>query len=503
MSLASLLTSLSGLWAIKADALTSLVDAVAIRKVSLSPAHCRADSLQPLADVPPGMAAAAQRSAAATTLAARPTERREAFPLGESTSPYGNREQSEGSSRTGRAGEPMYVKDGPVAIVPVTGALTKNGLRLFGMDLLASMRGIGAALQQAEADPAVRAILLDVDSPGGTVDGIEELAAAVTTAGAGKPLYAYADGLMASAAYWLSCGAREIAAPATAEVGSIGVVMLHREMSKALEEVGIKYTVIAAGHYKAAGNSVEPLSDEMRAYLQSGIDDTYELFLQAVERGRGVSREKALTMADGRIFIAGEALKAGLIDRVCSRAAFISHIKESTVMNLAELKAQHPDAVRELRAELEASAAAAAAQVQDSARDEAAKAEQDRVLALAGAVLGEEAASRLKVVAASGVSPDVLASLQGVLGGTPAADTKRDAQKEALDALKAAAAGKPLSPLVALGEEENKAAPDFDALVAAHIKTEGVSRGAAIQAMAAAHPEEHQAWIDAQQKGRK
>ena len=172
-------------------------------------------------------------------------------------------------------------------------------------------------------------------------------------------------------------------------------------------------------------------------------------------------------------------------------------------MNLAELNAQHPDAVRELRAELEASAAAAAAQVQDSARDEAAKAEQDRVLALAGAVLGEEAASRLKVVAASGVSPDVLASLQGVLGGTPAADTKRDAQKEALDALKAAAAGKPLSPLVALGEEENKAAPDFDALVAAHIKTEGVSRGAAIQAMAAAHPEEHQAWIDAQQKGRK
>lgn len=71
-----------------------------------------------------------------------------------------------------------------------------------------------------------------------------------------------------------------------------------------------------------------------------------------------------------------------------------------------------------------------------------------------------------------------------------------------MDALKAAAAGKPLSPLVALGEED-KAAPDFDALVAAHIKTEGVSRGAAIQAMAAAHPEEHQAWIDAQQKGRK
>lgn len=448
MSLVSLISSLSGLWAIKADALASLTD-----------------RLQHLAEV-----------------------------------------EARGAGKTRAEELPLYRMDGPVAIVPVTGTLTKNGLRLWGMDLLTSMRGIGAALRQAEVDPAVQAILLDVDSPGGTVDGIEELVGAVAAAGADKPLYAYADGLMASAAYWLSCGAREIAAPATAEVGSIGVVMMHREMSKALDDVGIKYTVIAAGHYKAAGNSVEPLSDEMRAYLQSGIDDTYELFLRAVEQGRNVSREKALTMADGKIFIAGEALKAGLIDRVCSRAAFISHIKESLTMNLAELKAQHPEAVKELRAELEAGTAAAAAQAQDSARAEAAKAEQDRVLALAGAVLGEEAASRLKAVAASGVSPEVLASLQGVLGGAPAADTKRDAQKEALDALKAAAADKPLSPLAALGEEENKAAPDFDALVAAHIKAEGCSRGAAITAMAAAHPEEHQAWIDAQnakQKGRK
>lgn len=448
MSLVSLISSLSGLWAIKADALASLTD-----------------RLQHLAEV-----------------------------------------EARGAGKTRAEELPLYRMDGPVAIVPVTGALSKNGLRVWGMELMTSMRGIGAALEQAAADPAVRAILLDVDSPGGSVDGIEELAGAVAAAGAGKPLYAYADGLMASAAYWLSCEAREIAAPATAEVGSIGVVMLHREMSKALDDVGVKYTVIAAGHYKAAGNPVEPLSDEMRAYLQSGIDDTYELFLRAVEQGRNVSREKALTMADGKIFIAGEALKAGLIDRVCSRAAFISHIKESTVMNLAELKAQHPEAVQELRAELEAGTAAAAAQAQDSARSEGAKAEQERVLALAGAVLGEEAASRLKAVAASGVSPEVLASLQGVLGGAPAADTKRDAQKEALDALKAAAADKPLSPLAALGEEENKGAPDFGALVAAHIKAEGCSRGAAITAMAAAHPEEHQAWIDAQnaqQKGRK
>lgn len=167
-------------------------------------------------------------------------------------------------------------------------------------------------------------------------------------------------------------------------------------------------------------------------------------------------------------------------------------------MNLAELKAQHPEAVRELRAELETEAASVNAQARDSARAEGEKAERDRVLALAGTILGKEDADRLKAVAASGVSPEVLASLQGVL-----APARPDKQQEALDALKAAAAGKPLSPMAALGEEESTAAPDFDALVAAHIKASGCSRGAAIQAMAAAHPEEHQAWIDAQQKGRK
>ena len=121
---------------------------------------------------------------------------------------------------------------------------------------------------------------------------------------------------MASAAYWMASGARRIAAPATAQVGSIGVISMHREFSKALEGAGVRYTILAAGHYKAAGNAVEPLSDEMRAYLQEGIDAVYELFLSAVEQGRGVSREKTLAMADGKIFIAGEALKAGLIDRI-------------------------------------------------------------------------------------------------------------------------------------------------------------------------------------------
>lgn len=225
-----------------------------------------------------------------------------------------------------------YSMDGPVAVIPVEGVLTKKGLSFFGIQLAPGMRDLAAALRRAAADRSVKAILLDVDSPGGTVDGIEELAEAVAETGRAKPLYAFADGLMASAGYWLSCGAREIAAPATAEVGSIGVVMMHREYSKALDEAGVTYNIIAAGHYKAAGNTVEPLTDEMRAYLQSGVDDTYEQFLQAVERGRNVSREKALAMGKEetrRFFAEAAAYLTDFVGRENVVSAMV-HMDEKT-----------------------------------------------------------------------------------------------------------------------------------------------------------------------------
>lgn len=370
---------------------------------------------------------------------------------------------------------PYALRDG-LAIIPVRGPLSKEGLHLGSLRLLDSMRRLAAALGAAAADPAVRAILLDVDSPGGTVDGIEELAEAVQHAAAARPLYAFADGLMASAAYWLSAGAREIAAPATAQVGSIGVVSLHREISRALDTSGVTCTVLTAGHYKAAGNPVEPLSDEMRAYLQSGIDAVYELFLSAVERGRGVSREKALGMADGRIFIAGEALKAGLIDRVCSREAFIHHIKESTFMDLAEL-----------RAELEQGQAAAI----EAARKQAADDERDRLLALADAVLGADA-DRLTAVVRSGITPEQLTALRPLLKPQGASDDPyRDAALKTL----AEAAARPLDSLSGPAAEN-----DFTALVRAEMERSGATRGQAMAEVARRHPKAHAAWLAAMQK---
>ncbi len=339
------------------------------------------------------------------------------------------------------ASNPPYVMDGPVAIIPVKGALSKNGLEFWGIQWLASMRAIAAAIMQAADDPNVCAIMLDVESPGGTVDGVEELAGAVAAASVVKPVFAYADGLMASAAYWASCHAREIAASATSRVGSIGVVLMHREYSRALDQSGITVNILAAGHFKTAGNSAQPLSDEMKAYIQSGIDDVYDMFLSAVAAGRGVSREQALGMADGKIFLAGTAQSTGLIDRVCSRAEFITHIKEDCSMKLADLKAQHPGAVDELREELSSSIAAELAADHEkslsAARADTA-AERDRVVALVGTLFGAEAQEKLNKVVASGISADVLAALSGVLAPSPAASNADAPKNELLAALQAA-----------------------------------------------------------------
>lgn len=346
------------------------------------------------------------------------------------------------------ASNPPYAMDGPVAIIPVKGALSKNGLEFWGFQWLVSMRAIATAIMQAADDPNVCAIMLDVESPGGTVDGVEELAGAVAAASLAKPVFAYADGLMASAAYWASCGAREIAASSTSRVGSIGVVLMHREYSRALDQSGIAVNILSAGHFKTAGNSAQPLSDEMRAYMQSGIDDVYEMFLAAVSAGRGVSREQALGMADGKVFLAGAAQNAGLIDRVCPRVDFINHIKETCSMKLADLKAQHPNAVEELRKELSAKVAAEQAAANEQALTAAraeTTAERERVVALVGTMFGAEVQEKLSKVVASGVSAELLATLSGVLAPNAAASTEETPKKNELLAALQVAHGAPVN----------------------------------------------------------
>jgi len=249
--------------------------------------------------------------------------------------------------------DPPEIRGG-VAVIPIAGSLTKRTSFwswYFGRSTYESIR---QQVQMALDDPGAKAILLNVDSPGGLVDGCLECADFLFRAAAKKPVYAWADGQMTSAAYKLGSVAREISAPATAMLGSIGVVMAHIDFSKMDERMGIKVTYLTAGKYKAMGNDAEPLSKEAEAYLQDHLDRTYSIFVDTVARNRAMDTEKVLAMADGKVFLARQALEVGMIDRIDEGLdAFLSYIqaKEETDMDLAKLKAEHPEVFEQAKAE--------------------------------------------------------------------------------------------------------------------------------------------------------
>lgn len=385
----------------------------------------------------------------------------------------------------------LYATLGPIGVVSMAGPLSKHGDYWWG---ISSMRQIGAGLLQACAAPSVRGILLDADNcPGGTVDGVEEVAAIAREVAEQKPLYVYASGLLASAGYWIGSQAKEICTHETAMIGSIGVLQTHTDWSGWNEQVGIDVTYLTAGRYKAIANPDEPLSDEARAYLQDGLDKVYGLFLEAVAAGRRVSAEQALAMADGKIFLGRQALELGLVDRLESRAEYINRIVQEVHMDLAKLKAEHPGVVKDLRAEIETELSAG----HTTAITAAVEGERSRVLGVVGVLVGEEQGGRIAAVVGSGVTAEQAKALGAALGGggqaaqaqaeQPAAGTP--SAKEALGLLAKATA----DPLNQSGDPR-AAAPDFDALVKAEMD-KGLSRGKATAAVAKANPEAHKAWI--------
>lgn len=206
---------------------------------------------------------------------------------------------------------------GGVAVIPVYGVINQR------MNLLSAMFGgtstelLAAQFRQAMADPGVRAIVLDVDSPGGGVYGVDELAGEIFRARGEKPVVAVANSLMASAAYWIGSAADEIVVTPSGEVGSIGVLAAHEDLSAALEQVGRRVTLISAGKYKTEGNPFGPLDDEARAYIQSRVNDYYSLFVNAVARGRGVTPAQVRNgFGEGRVVGAREAVRLGMADRI-------------------------------------------------------------------------------------------------------------------------------------------------------------------------------------------
>ena len=227
------------------------------------------------------------------------------------------------------------------AVIPIHGVIAKR------MNLFTQISGgvstqiIGNDIKNALADDSIKSILLDIDSPGGTVDGTQELADIVFAGREKKPIIAYSDGMIASAAYWIGSAADKIYISGdTIDIGSIGVVASHVDYSEWEKKVGIKTTEIYAGKYKRIASDTKPLSKEGKQYIQDQVDYLYSIFVDQIAKHKGVSSETVLkNMADGRIFIGKQAITAGLADGVSTLDRLIDNVLPVMQAERADAKA--------------------------------------------------------------------------------------------------------------------------------------------------------------------
>ena len=217
---------------------------------------------------------------------------------------------------------------GEVAVISIKGSLTNSDSWMNYFTGAVSYSDIRAALIYAVNNDSIKAIALDIQSGGGAVSGLADTADLIKTIDSKvKPVYAYGDSLIASAAYRLGISARSLSIGRETEAGSIGVVMVHKEMSKLMEKAGITATVIRSGKWKMLGNPYEALSEVAKDTLQAQVDQLNGLFVDYVaECRKKTSGQVEATMGGGRIFIGQSAVDVGLVDGVTNFDAFMSEI---------------------------------------------------------------------------------------------------------------------------------------------------------------------------------
>jgi capsid assembly protease len=217
---------------------------------------------------------------------------------------------------------------GGIAVLPLYGVIVQRAGMMTDYSGGTSTQQFSAMLREALADDAVSQVLIDIDSPGGSVFGVAELAAEIMQGRTQKPIIAIANATAASAAYWLGACASELYVTPSGEVGSIGVWMAHEDISAAMEDAGVKTTLISAGKYKTEGNPLGPLGDEAKGFMQDRTNEYYRSFTAAVARGRGVPVAQARDgMGQGRMLGAAAAMSEKMVDGIADFSQVVALMK--------------------------------------------------------------------------------------------------------------------------------------------------------------------------------
>lgn len=351
---------------------------------------------------------------------------------------------------------PSYRRCEGIAVIDISGVITRHSERgIWGERLTQGQDEILRAVAAAQDDPEVRALFFRINSPGGVVAGTKELADAI--AAGPKPAGAYADGQATSAAFWLASATGRIYAPATAMLGSVGVISEVVSLSGYLRRQGIDVQLLAAGKWKTAGHRAEPLDEDRRAYLQQHVDAMHAIFRDDVARHLGIEQSPAWT--DAQIFLAPAALRLGLIRAVARDFGHALQLFQEAIMdNISqtgattgttpatpvpadaqltreELAAKAPDLLQALLNEGRAQA------LHDTRQDRAA-AHTDGVetaLAAMSVCCDADTVARVRVLlgkaSALGLSPEQMRGLPSLLPAASSPDAGRDSRRDILAAL--------------------------------------------------------------------
>jgi protease-4 len=199
-----------------------------------------------------------------------------------------------------------------IAVIPMRGLISSSIPGSVTDSMVDDMR---AALQQARDDSRVKAIVLEIDSPGGEVTASDAIYNAVVKARARKPVVVYMDSLAASGGYYVSCGGKFLMASDTTITGSIGVIIQTLNYEQLFNKVGLASVVFKSGKFKDMLNGARPITPEERELVQSFVMKTYDKFLGIVAKERKLSADLLRnTIADGRILSGKDALDDKLID---------------------------------------------------------------------------------------------------------------------------------------------------------------------------------------------
>ena len=244
------------------------------------------------------------------------------FEVYEKALPLAQAKQAEWEARTDKEDDeepdfpPLYERMGDVGVIKIEGSLIPGEagwMRYFGITGYADIK---AAVLEGLADKGAKSLMIFSNSGGGSVAGVEDAESFIAQVAQHKPTSAYSE-FSASAAYWLTSAAGHITTSPTGVNGSLGVIRVVTEYSKAFEKDGITKTVMRAGRYKALGNPFEPLSEDGKAEIQSKLDDLYQIFIDVVARNRGTTAIIAdQVMGQGREFLGKRGLEAGLVDSI-------------------------------------------------------------------------------------------------------------------------------------------------------------------------------------------